>query len=120
MGALTPLPRAPSFILGVVGHRGQVLPLVDLLRFLQQGESRPTTRSRLFVSEHQGQAAGFLADQIVGLRRIFVADRLPAPAGAGANAEFMDGVVASRDLGALNLLNLPRVLHAARQRAVAR
>jgi hypothetical protein len=45
---------------------------------------------------------------------------LPAPAGAGANAEFMDGVVASRDLGALNLLNLPRVLHAARQRAVAR
>lgn len=120
VGALTPLPRSPSFVLGVVGHRGQVLPLIDLQRFLQQGEARPTARSRLFISEHQGQSAGILADHVVGLRRIFVADKLPPPSGAGASGEFLDGVVASREHGALSLLNLPRVLHAARQRAVAR
>ncbi len=120
VGPLTPLPRAPSFVLGVVGHRGQVLPLIDLLRFLQQGESKPTPRSRLFISELNGQVVGFLADQVIGLRRIYVADRMPAPAGTGAQAEFLEGVVQSRELGQLSLLHLPRILQSARQKTVAR
>lgn len=120
VGPLTPLPRSPSFVLGVVGHRGQVLPLIDLLRFLQQGESKATARSRLFISDSSGQVVGFLADQVIGLRRIYVADKLPAPAGAGAQAEFIEGVVQTRDLGSLTLLNLPRIVQSARQKAVAR
>lgn len=120
MGSLTPLPRSPSFLLGVVGHRGVVVPLIDLLRFLGQGESRPTSRSRLFISESNGQVVGFLADQVVGLRRIFVADKLPAPAGAGTTQEFIEGVVQSRELGNLSLLHFARVLASARQKSVAR
>lgn len=120
MGPLTPLPRAPSFMLGVVGHRGEVFPLVDLLRFLGQGESRPTSRSRLFISVSGTFTVGFLADQVIGLRRIFVADKLPPPAGAGTTAEFLDGVVQSREFGALSLLHLSRVVQAARQKAVQR
>lgn len=120
VGPLTPLPRSPSFMLGVVGHRGQVLPLIDLLRFLQQGESKATSRSRLFISDLSGQVVGFLADQVIGLRRIYVADKLPAPAGAGGQAEFLEGVVQSRELGALTLLNLPRIIQSARQKSVAR
>jgi purine-binding chemotaxis protein CheW len=120
MGPLTPLPRSPSFLLGVVGHRGVVVPLIDLLRFLGQGESRPTSRSRLFISESSGQVVGFLADHVIGLRRIFVADKMPAPAGAGTTQEFIDGVVQSRELGSLSLLHFVRVLTSARQKSVAR
>ncbi|PZR17322.1 MAG: chemotaxis protein CheW [Archangium gephyra] len=120
MGPLTPLPRSPSFLLGVVGHRGEVVPLVDLLRFLSQGESKPSNRSRLFISESGGQVVGFLADHVIGLRRIFVADKMPAPAGGGSTQEFLDGVVQSRELGALNLLHLPRIVQSARQKSVAR
>jgi len=120
MGSLTPLPRSPSFLLGVVGHRGAVVPLIDLLRFLSQGESKPSNRSRLFISESGGQVVGFLADQVIGLRRVFVADKMPAPAGAGTTQEFIEGVVQSRELGALSLLHLSRVLASARQKAVAR
>jgi purine-binding chemotaxis protein CheW len=120
MGLLTPLPRSPSFLLGVVGHRGEVVPLIDLLRFLGQGESKPTVRTRLFISEANGQVVGFLADHVVGLRRIFVADKMPAPAGAGSSQEFLDGVVQSRELGALSLLHLQRVVQSARQKSVAR
>ncbi len=120
MGPLTPLPRSPSFLLGVVGHRGEVFPLVDLLRFLGQGESKPSGRSRLFISESSGQVVGFLADQVIGLRRILVADKLPAPAGGGATAEFVDGLVQSRELGHISLLHLPRIVQSARQKAVAR
>ena len=120
MGPLTPLPRSPSFLLGVVGHRGEVFPLIDLLRFLGQGESKPTSRSRLFISDANDQVVGFLADQVIGLRRIFVADKMPAPAGAGTTQEFLDGVVQSRELGSLSLLHLQRVVTSARQKSVAR
>lgn len=120
MGPLTPLPRSPSFLVGVVGHRGEVIPLVDLLRFLGQGESRAAARTRLFISEQGDFVVGFLADHVVGLRRVFVADKLPAPAGTGTTAEYLEGVVQSREFGTLSLLNLARVVQAARQKAVAR
>lgn len=120
MGLLTPLPRSPSFLLGVVGHRGEVVPLVDLLRFIGQGESKPTPRTRLFISEAGSQIVGFLADHVIGLRRIFIADKMPAPAGSGSSQEFLEGVVQSRELGSLSLLHLPRVVQSARQKAVAR
>lgn len=120
MSSLTPLPRSPSFLLGVVGHRGAVVPLIDLLRFLGQGEARVSTRSRLFISESGTQVVGFLADSVIGLRRIFVADKMPAPAGAGTTQEFIEGVVQSRELGSLSLLHFSRVLTSARQKSVAR
>jgi purine-binding chemotaxis protein CheW len=120
MGPLTPLPRAPSFLLGVVGHRGEVVPLIDLLRFFGQGESKVALRSRLFISAQGASVVGFVADQVIGLRRIGLADRLPAPAGMGATREFLEGVVPSREFGTLCLLDLERVVHSARQKAVAR
>lgn len=107
-------------MLGVVGHRGEVFPLVDLLRFLGQGESRPSSRSRLFVSSNLTYVVGFLADEVIGLRRIFVADKLPAPSGMGQASEFVDGVVQSSEFGAMTLLNMPRVIASARQKVVAR
>jgi purine-binding chemotaxis protein CheW len=117
---LTPLPRAPSFLLGVVGHRGQVMPVIDLLRLLQQGESRVVRGARLFVGESNGLVVAFLADLVVGLRRIFVADKLPPPAGGGAAAEFLLGLVQHRELGTVSLLDLPKVLQSARATVVRR
>ena len=120
MGLLTPLPRSPSFLLGVVGHRGEVVPLIDLLRFIGQGESKPTPRTRIFISDTGSHVVGFLADHVIGLRRIFTSDKMPAPAGSGSSQEFLEGVVQSRELGSLSLLQLPRVVASARQKAVAR
>ncbi len=120
LAPLTPLPRTPSFLLGVVGNRGQVMPVIDLLRFLQQGESKPMPGGRLFVGESNGLLVAFLADHVIGLRRIFVADKLPPPAGGGPAAEFLDGLVQHRELGSLSLLDLPKVLQAARASVVRR
>lgn len=117
---LTPIPRVPSFLLGVVGNRGLVTPVIDLLRFLQQGESKPMTGGRIFIGEANGLLVAFLADQVVGLRRIFVADKLPPPSGVGSATEFLTGVVQHRELGTLSLLDLSRVLTAARASVVRR
>ncbi len=120
MSAMTPLPRAPSFLLGVVGQRGQVVPVIDLLRFLAQGESKVTPRSRLFLSDSAGFSVSFLADSVIGLRRIFTSERLPPPMSGSLSHEFLQGIVQNRELGALSILDLQRVITSARQKVTSR
>ncbi|WIG97651.1 chemotaxis protein CheW [Myxococcus sp. SDU36] len=120
-GLLTPLPRTPSFLMGVTGHRGEVLPVLDLLRFLSKGEARIGPRTRLFVGITGSYVAGVVADTVLGLRRIPVSEILPPPLGGDAAAEHLLGVVqASGNHEAINLLNFSKLLQTARQRAVAR
>jgi purine-binding chemotaxis protein CheW len=120
-GLLTPLPRTPSFIMGVTGHRGEVLPVVDLLRFLSKGEARIGPRTRLFVGITGSYVAGVVADTVLGLRRIPVSEILPPPLGGDAAAEHLLGVVQGNGpQDGINLLNFSKLLQTARQRAVAR
>lgn len=121
-GPLTPLPRSPSYILGVTGHRGEVLPVLDLLRFLGKGEARVGPRTRLFVGVSGVYVAAVLADTVAGLTRIAVADILPPPVGGDVSTDHLLGVVPSQTPGeeVLSLMNFTKVLQTARQRAVAR
>lgn len=120
-GRLTPLPRTPAFVLGVTGHRGQVLPVLDLLRFLGKGEARVSERTRLFVGVSGPFVAAVVADSVIGLRRILTSDILPPPLGGDASAEHMLGVLQPGARGeGLALLNFGRLLQLARQRAVVR
>lgn len=121
LGVITPLPRAASFVMGVAGHRGEVLPVIDLLRFFSQGETRLSLRTLCFIGIHGSFAASFIADQVVGLRKVFVSDILPAPVGGEIPTEHVQGVIhESGDKGTTTLLDLPRVLQTSRQRAVTR
>lgn len=120
---LTPLPRTPAFLLGVMGHRGEVLPVVDLLRFLGKGEVKPGPRSRVVIGVSSEFAAGFMADAVVGMILVPTAEILPAPLGSDAAAEHLDGVVASREKDRkepVHLLSLPKLLQSIRQRVVTR
>ena len=119
-GMLTPLPRSPAFILGVAGHRGEVLPVIDLLRFLGKGEARVGGRTRLFVGASGPFVAAVVADSVIGLRRILASDILPPPLGGDSAVEHLLGVVHAGAGDALTLLNLSKLLQSARQRAVSR
>lgn len=119
LSPLTPLPRSPSFLLGVCGHRGEVLPVVDLLRFLGKGEAKPGPRTRLFVGISDKFHVGFLADSVSGLERVPPGEVRPPPmAGDWANEHVLGVVLRSK--GTLALLDLARLLGAARQRVVSR
>lgn len=120
-GPMTPLPRTPSFLLGVTGHRGEVIPVMDLLRFLGKGEARVGPRTRLFIGTSGNYRVGVVADAVLGLRRIPVADILPPPLGGDAAAEHLIGVyeiAAAQETMAL--IHFTKLLQSARQRAVVR
>ncbi|MBI3184276.1 MAG: chemotaxis protein CheW [Myxococcales bacterium] len=119
-GPLTALPRAAPFLIGVTGHRGEVLPVIDLLRFLGKGESRVGPRSRLFVGLAENFSAALVTDAVAGLRKVARQDILPAPMGGDAGAEHVLGVVHRKGEPSLTLLNLAKLLGSARQRAVVR
>lgn len=120
-GPLTPLPRSPSFLLGVTGHRGEVLPVLDLLRFLGKGEARIGSRTRLFVGISGSYVAAVLADTVAGLTRVPLSDIMPPPVGGDFSTDHLLGVVQPAAGGQIiSLLNFSKVLQTARQRAVSR
>jgi purine-binding chemotaxis protein CheW len=117
---ITPMPRVPSFVLGVAGHRGEVLPVLDLLRFFGKGEGRPGPRARVFVGAVGSHIAGFLVDAVGGLHRYRPADILPAPIGGDLSSESVLGVVQQPGEPVVSLLNFAKLIQSARLRAVAR
>jgi chemotaxis signal transduction protein len=58
-----PVPGAPEWLLGLMLHEEEVLPLVDLARALQL-ESSPVTASRMFVHRGAGFGVGFAVDDV--------------------------------------------------------
>jgi len=120
-GPMTPLPRTPSFLLGVTGHRGEVIPVMDLLRFLGKGEARVAPRTRLFIGMSGNYRVGVVADAVLGLRRVPVADILPPPLGGDAAAEHLLGVYeVPSTQETMALIHFTKLLQSARQRAVVR
>ncbi len=75
---LSHVPRAPSFIEGVINLRGAVLPVVDLRRRLGLEARERNDRQRIMVFTIQGTRTGFIVDAVTEVLKI--ADRHIEPA----------------------------------------
>jgi purine-binding chemotaxis protein CheW len=94
---------------------------LDVLRFLGKGEARVGGRTRLFLGITGSYVAGMVTDAVIGLRRFPLAQILPVPLGGSNASEYLSGVVDAGTRGeAILLLNLSKMLHATRRRAVNR
>jgi purine-binding chemotaxis protein CheW len=62
---VTPLPRAPALIEGVVDLRGVVVPVVDLGRVLSGRPVEPGDTARIALVEVGGLAMGLLCDDAI-------------------------------------------------------
>jgi purine-binding chemotaxis protein CheW len=60
--ALTPLPRAPELVEGVIDLRGVIVPVVDLGRALGGAPIADSAASRIAIVEVDGMAFGLRAD----------------------------------------------------------
>lgn len=60
----TPLPHAPSYMLGVINLRGTVLPIIDLSARMGFPPAEPSTRHAIMVVEIGNQVIGFLVDAV--------------------------------------------------------
>ena len=76
---LTPVPKAPDFIEGVINHRGSVLPVIDQRRRFALSGTAPERSRRIVVTLMGTARAGILVDAVTGVLRIPADAIEPAP-----------------------------------------
>jgi purine-binding chemotaxis protein CheW len=110
VGNITPIPRAPSFIEGVLNLRGEVMPVIDLRERFGLPRQTVSSVSRIVITPIGGVSTGLIVDSVeevksVDQRRL---EDPPKVTAVGANA-FIEKV-ARVDGGVIFLLNVQCLL----------
>jgi purine-binding chemotaxis protein CheW len=108
---ITPVPRAPGFIKGVINLRGRIIPVVDLKRKLNLGEVDTAARqSRIVVVKVRDRLVGLLVDGASQVLKVPVASIEPPPEEVvEIDVNYIRGV-AKLDRRLIILMDLPKVL----------
>ena len=73
------LPHASETVIGVIDHRGDVVPIVDLrLRFRAKG-SAPASHTRWVIANWQGRLIGLAVDRVIEVFALNEAEARPVP-----------------------------------------
>ncbi len=106
---ITPVPRTPDFMRGVINLRGTIIPVVDL-RLKLDMESSDIGDSCIIVVEAQGVQMGIVVDKVSEVLDINGEDIENAPAfGPHVNTDYILGIGKSKD-GVKLLLDIDKVL----------
>ncbi|SFS06449.1 twitching motility protein PilI [Dyella sp. OK004] len=75
---LTPVPGTQSWLLGVANVRGNLVPVIDLGRFLFGERTLHSERSRLLVVRQGTGSVALLVDEVFGQRTVDAEQRVAA------------------------------------------
>jgi purine-binding chemotaxis protein CheW len=91
---LTPVPRAPFAVMGIVSVRGQLVTVIDLRRRLRLQESPPTRRARVLLVNPNGlETLGLFVDEVLQVYRLADAEIEHAAAALGGDvAPYISGI----------------------------
>ena len=107
---ITPVPRAPQSIKGVINLRGRVIPVIDLKRKLGLGDVEVDKRSRIVVVKLRDRLIGLLVDAASQVLKVPVSAVDPAPdAVHEIDAGFIRGVAKLTDRLVI-LIELQKIL----------
>jgi len=107
---LTPVPKAPPFIEGVINLRGVVVPVVDLRKRFDQPATAPERRTRILICTLAGKMIGLLVDEVAEVRRYTRQEIQPAPQYLrGQGSDFFLGVC-RREEQLVMLIDLEKIL----------
>lgn len=107
---VTEVPRAPSFISGIISLRGVIIPIIDMLDRLGLARKTVTGRERIIVVRHGESFSGLLVDEIIQVVRIIKDDIEAAPTVLeGIDRDFVTGI-GRADGQMIILLNLFNII----------
>jgi purine-binding chemotaxis protein CheW len=116
--SVTKVPRAPSFVEGVINLRGKVIPVVDLRRRFGLPGAEHTRASRIVVVEIGDQVVGIVVDGVSEVLRVSASIvEPPSPVVAGIDSEYLHGIAKLADRLVI-LLDLDRILAREERRAL--
>lgn len=90
---LTEVPRAPSYIPGILSLRGVIIPVFDLRERLHFERGQQTGRSRIVVVKRKEEPCGLLVDEVVQVVQL-PSDGIEPPPSVleGIDREFVAGI----------------------------
>jgi len=89
----TPLPGVPSYIMGIVNVRGQILPVVDLRKFFSLSERGLGEMNKLIILRNDQMEFGIVADLVEGTRTLAIDDIMATPVTVtGIGETYLKGV----------------------------
>jgi purine-binding chemotaxis protein CheW len=104
---ITPVPRMPQEVRGVISLRGEIVQVVDLRMRLRVAPIDPTRSSRIIVvHDGEGQVAGVLVDAVREVLRVPPDSIRPAASGESGAVE----ALCPRGEEFVSLIDLSRVL----------
>lgn len=106
------VPLTPSWLLGIINLRGDIVALVDLSALLGMPQTEPRADSRVIIAQFEGRRLGFVCDGLRNLRTIPPDNIQPTPATLAPEcAEKLTGVYPLPEGSALQILNIPALFN---------
>lgn len=104
---LTPVPRAPSFVLGIISGRGRVVTVVDARRKLRLEEQPATPRSRVLIADAVQERIGLWVDEVLMVYRFGDAEIERSLLGpSGEMGDYITGIARPQDDASLVVILL--------------
>lgn len=110
VGQITPVPRAPQFVDGVLNLRGEVMPVVDLRTRFGLARVEATSISRILITSIGGVFTGLVVDAVDEVRPVDLHRFGPPPSVTAVGANRYIEKVARLDNGMIFLLELKQLL----------
>jgi len=110
VGQITPVPRAPQFVDGVLNLRGEVMPVVDLRTRFGLARVEATSISRILITSIGGVFTGLVVDAVDEVRPVDLHRFGPPPSVTAVGANRYIEKVARLDNGMIFLLELRQLL----------
>jgi purine-binding chemotaxis protein CheW len=110
MQPITKVPKAPSFVEGVLNLRGRVIPIVDMRKRFGLPAVEPNRDNRIMVLDSAGQNIGVIIDAVTEVLRI-PSDSIEPPSDivVSAASDYLLGI-AKNNKDMIILLDMDRVL----------
>lgn len=94
---LTPLPGLPAFVLGIIHLRGQIVSVLDLKKFFDLPDRGLSDLNKAIVLSDGTMQFAILADLIVGVHRLPLADlQAPLATLTDIRADYLMGITRQR------------------------
>ncbi len=108
--AITPLPRQPEYVRGVLNLRGVIVPIVDLRCRFGQGLTEATPLHIVIIVQIAAKPVGLLADRVLDIVSLDATQVKPVPRVAQAQRlNFLCGL-ATTEGAMIALIDLPNLL----------
>jgi purine-binding chemotaxis protein CheW len=93
MSTITPVPKTPPFVRGVINLRGKIIPVVDLRLKLGLTEAAYNKGTCVIVFEAEAGAVGVIVDQVNEVVDLSESQVEPSPAlGGGPEMDYLIGM----------------------------